>query len=204
MGNNGSEGEKRAQARFGTSEQAGLFYGRQMLSCLNARMVSFLETIEMVFISTADTAGNCDCSLRAGPPGFVIALDDKTLAIPEYRGNGVMASVGNILENPHVGMFFVDFKRDKIGLHVNGGAEIVDNDIMASHPQKTDAMANAIKAVGGRRPTCWIVVEVDEAYIHCSKHIPLLQEVSGEIPWGTDDEEAKGGDFFGAAAQRKK
>jgi uncharacterized protein len=54
-------------------------------------------------------------------------LDEKTLAYPEYRGNGVMSSLGNISENPHVGLLFVDFT-DKIGLHVNGRARIVEND----------------------------------------------------------------------------
>jgi predicted pyridoxine 5'-phosphate oxidase superfamily flavin-nucleotide-binding protein len=57
----------------------------------------------MVFVATADANGNCDCSPRFGISGFVIILDDKTLAYPEYRGNGVFASLGNIIDNPHIG-----------------------------------------------------------------------------------------------------
>jgi predicted pyridoxine 5'-phosphate oxidase superfamily flavin-nucleotide-binding protein len=63
----------------------------------------------MVWIATADAHGACDCSFRAGPPGFVQVLGDRTVLYPEYRGNEVMASLGNIAENPHVGMVFLDF-----------------------------------------------------------------------------------------------
>ena len=70
--------------------------------------------------------GECDASLRAGPPGFIRVLDARTLAYPEYRGNGVHASLGNISENGHVGLLMVDFVHDLIGLHVNGAARIVE------------------------------------------------------------------------------
>jgi len=58
----------------------------------------------MMFIATSDADGECDASFLAGPPGFAAVLDERTLAWPEYRGNGVMAGAGNILENPHVGI----------------------------------------------------------------------------------------------------
>jgi len=49
---------------------------------------------------------------------------------------------------------------------------------------------------GGRQSVCWVLVEVEEAYIHCSKHIPLLAKLDKQLHWGTDDERFKGGDFF--------
>jgi hypothetical protein len=49
----------------------------------------------------------------------------------------------------------------------------------------------------------WVVIEVEEAYIHCAKHIPRLAKVPREIHWGTDDMRRKGGDFFGVAADRR-
>ena len=83
------------------------------------------------FVSTADAAGNCDCSIRAGPPGFRhCVVDERTLAYPEYRGNGVMASVGNIAENGHIGLLFVDFFRSTVGCHVNGEASVVENETL--------------------------------------------------------------------------
>ena len=66
-------------------------------------MREFIGRMELAFFATADAHGECDSEfLRAGPPGFVQVLDDRTVAWPEYRGNGVMASAGNMVHNPHV------------------------------------------------------------------------------------------------------
>jgi hypothetical protein len=56
--------------------------------------------------------------------------------------------------------------------------------------------------VPGRRPEMWVVVSVEEAYIHCSKHIPRLAKVPRGRAWGTDDVRRKGGDFFGTGTDR--
>jgi truncated hemoglobin YjbI len=49
---------------------------------------------------------------------------------------------------------------------------------------------------GKRRPNRWVMVEVEEAYIQCSKHIPLLKKLERPIDWGTDSVAAKKGDYF--------
>ncbi|WP_033036951.1 pyridoxamine 5'-phosphate oxidase family protein [Streptomyces monomycini] len=188
------------QQRLGTAERADRFYDDQVLDHLNARMREFVGRQEMFFLATADRHGECDSTFRAGPPGFLQVLDERTLAYPEYRGNGVMASVGNLSENPHLGILMIDFTRDRIGLHVNGRARVVmDDEMRARHPYlPTDP-------VPGRRAQLWVEVAVEETYIHCAKHIPHLQKVprqaSGSRAWGTDDAKRKGGDFFGAAAE---
>ena len=195
----GSRGEHALQERFGTRERAAAFYHNQMLDHLNAAMRAFIARQAMVFIATADAHGACDCSLRAGLPGFVGVLDAKTVLYPEYRGNGVLASLGNIAENPHIGMFFVDFFQSTVGLHINGTAQILGNDaVLLCRPDVPEAIRQDIAVVGGRKPERWVMVEVEEAYIHCSKHIPLLQKVEKAIHWGTDDPACKGGDYFQA------
>lgn len=199
----GSEGEHQAQEKYGTTRRGLAFYNKQMLDYLNPVMQDFIARQEMVFIATADAHGECDCSLRAGLPGFVHVLDEKTLAYPEYRGNGVMASVGNISENPHIGLIFIDFFQSTVGLHVNGRARVVDNEDLLARPDATPGLIDATKATSGRRPECWILVNVEEAYIHCSKHVPLLNKLDKDIDWGTDDENRKGGDYFKAKACRR-
>ena len=125
-------------------------------------MVAFVQRMEMVFVASADARGECDASLRAGPPGFVRVLDARTLAYPEYRGNGVHASLGNISENAHVGLLMVDFVQDLIGLHVNGTARIVEaEDFAGAFPGMPQDLER------GRRAERWVVVDVDEAYVHC-------------------------------------
>ncbi|MCY0960646.1 pyridoxamine 5'-phosphate oxidase family protein [Streptomyces sp. H27-H5] len=195
----GSLGEHVLQQRTGTTERADRFYAEQVLDRLNTRMRNFVVRQEMFFLATADGYGECDNTLRAGPPGFLHILDDRTLAYPEYRGNGVQASLGNIEENPHVGVLMVDFLRDRIGLHVNGRAKLVaDDEMRRAHP------GLAADPVPGRRARVWVEIAVEEAYVHCAKHIPHLQKVPPQGPgraWGTDDFKRKGGDFFGAAAE---
>ena len=161
-------------------------------------MSRFIVEQEFVFISTADSKGECDASFRAGHAGFMEVLDENTLIFPEYRGNGVLASLGNISENPHIGMVFIDFYQSSIGLHVNGTAEIFSNEELESDPDPSGKIKMALKKSGPRKPISWIKVRVEEAYIHCSKHVPRMQKRDKKIHWGTDDEKLKGGDFFNA------
>ena len=192
----GSSGERRAQERFGTSGRAAAFYANQMLPRLNQSMQEFIARMEMAFIATADANGNCDCSFRAGAPGFVQVLDDTTLAYSEYRGNGVLASVGNILENPRIGVMFIDYFQTTVGLHVNGSARVLNPGEAAALPNLPPGMTEAAHIKGGRHPEAWVLIAVEEAYIHCSKHVPLLARLEKQIAWGTDDERLKGGNFF--------
>ncbi|HEY3905990.1 MAG TPA: pyridoxamine 5'-phosphate oxidase family protein [Streptosporangiaceae bacterium] len=191
----GSEGEHILQEQLGTSQRAKQFYDKQVVDYLTPVMTEFIGRMEMAFVATSDPAGECDCSFRAGAPGFVRVIDDKTIAYPELRGNGVMASMGNMLQNPHIGVFFVDFSRDLIGLHVNGDASIVPPAHMLEFNIEIDEAENA-----GKKPVQWVLIHVTEAYIHCSKHIPLLVPQSRVRHWGTDNPRHKGGDYFGVTS----
>ena len=70
---------------------------------------AFIQRCPLFFIATADDRGHPDCSYKGGLPGFVRVLDDCTLAIPDYDGNGMYRTWGNVLRNPHVGLLFIDF-----------------------------------------------------------------------------------------------
>jgi predicted pyridoxine 5'-phosphate oxidase superfamily flavin-nucleotide-binding protein len=193
----GCDGERLLQQAYGTAERAERFYRDQVLDHLNPEMVEFVKRMEMAFISTADGGGECDSSFRAGPPGFLHVLDPRRIAYPEYRGNGVLASLGNISENPHVAVLMIDFVRDLIGLHVNGRASIIDDgELRAEHP------ALPVAQDRGRTPERWVVVHVEETYVHCRKHIPRMEPVSRERDWGTDDTKRKGADYFGVRARQ--
>ncbi|GAA3861124.1 pyridoxamine 5'-phosphate oxidase family protein [Streptomyces sedi] len=196
----GSDGEHALQERLGTQGRADRFYRDQVLDHLNERMLEFVAAAEMFFLATSDRHGECDNTFRAGPAGFLVALDSRTLAWPEYRGNGVHASLGNLAENPHAGLLLLDFDRARIGLHVNGRARMADDgELRAAHPWLPE------ESVPGRRTRIWVRLEVEEAYIHCAKHIPHLVKAPKRSArdWGTDDQRRKGGDFFGAAKEAK-
>jgi uncharacterized protein len=192
------DGERMLQERLGTTQRAQQFYDRQVTSHLTPVMQEFIRRMEMAFVATSNGAGECDCSLRAGPAGFIRVLDEHTIAYPEYRGNGVMASLGNMVENPHIGVFLADFTHDLIGLHVNGRAILVVPARMSEFELGPVESGHA-----GHRPVQWVVVQVTEAYIHCSKHIPKMVPQSRVRHWGTDNPRHKGGDYFGVAASKQ-
>jgi truncated hemoglobin YjbI/predicted pyridoxine 5'-phosphate oxidase superfamily flavin-nucleotide-binding protein len=193
----GSDGEHALQAKYASGDRANTFYARQVLNFLAPRMREFISRQEFMFVGTADRHGECDCSPRFGEPGFIHVLGNKHLLYPEYRGNGVFASQGNISENPHIALLIIDFYRDSVGLHVNGKARIVQSEELEAFADKLpeDALAELAKE-GKRRPNGWVMVEVEEAYIQCSKHIPLLRKLERSIDWGTDSVAAKKGDYF--------
>jgi predicted pyridoxine 5'-phosphate oxidase superfamily flavin-nucleotide-binding protein len=88
---------------------------------------AFIQRCPMFFIATADAHGQPDCSYKGGLPGFVHVLDDRTLVIPDYDGNGMYRTWGNVLLNPSVGLLFVDFEHPK-RLRVNGTAQVSADD----------------------------------------------------------------------------
>jgi hypothetical protein len=96
-------------------------------STFNDEDRAFIQRSAMFFVATADASGHPDCSYKGGLPGFVRVLDDRTLCIPDYDGNGMYRSWGNVLVNPNVGLLFLDFERPN-RLRVNGVARIAADD----------------------------------------------------------------------------
>jgi predicted pyridoxine 5'-phosphate oxidase superfamily flavin-nucleotide-binding protein len=172
------------QEKYGNVKRANAFYDNQVLDYLTPEMREFILRQKMMFIATSDEHGECDNTFRAGPPGFLRVLDEKTVMWPEYKGNGVMASMGNITENPYVGILMVDFFETAVGLHVNGRAMVVENDAVAAFSGLFDRLPFATGFVESpevkKTPERWVVVSIDEAYVHCSKHIPMLRYLEGE------------------------
>ena len=112
----GVESERNVQREWNSQKRAENFYARQVHEHLKPSMQEFIRRQEMVFIATADSSGSCDCSPRFGKVGFVEIVDQQTLVFPDFRGNGVFASLGNISENPNVGLLFLDFLKTSVGL----------------------------------------------------------------------------------------
>lgn len=98
-----------------------------MRSAFTAEDRAFIASRSMAFVATADAHGHPECSYKGGLPGFIRVLDDRTLAFPDYDGNGMYRSWGNVLVNPAVGLLFLDFEVPK-RLRVNGTAQVTADD----------------------------------------------------------------------------
>lgn len=172
----GCQGEHILQEKYKTQDNAKRFYEKEVYPYITDVMKDFIKKQTMLFIATSDKHGESDSSFRSGQKGFVTVLTKEKLIYPEFNGNGVMASLGNISENGHIGMLFIDFFDTLTGLHINGKASIVDTKDLDKHLTQEELLRvhQAIKSLPQVQVT-WVLVKVEEAYIHCSKNIPELQ-----------------------------
>jgi uncharacterized protein len=129
------EGNRDLQERFDTTRIADRIEEVLLSDEISAHDAAFIESRDMFFLATADDAGLPNCSYKGGEPGFVRVVDEHTVAFPNFDGNGMYLSMGNVLVNPAVGMLFIDFERGH-RMRLNGNATIDANDpLMAEYPE---------------------------------------------------------------------
>jgi PPOX class probable FMN-dependent enzyme len=130
---------------------------RKQLDRLDAHFRRFIELAPFLVLASTDGEGRTDASPRGGPPGFVKVLDEKTLLIPDSKGNNRLDSLANLLRAPGVGLLFLVPGVDET-LRVNGRAAV-----------STDAALIDRCDTGRNRPRLVLRVAVEEAYLHCAK-----------------------------------
>jgi predicted pyridoxine 5'-phosphate oxidase superfamily flavin-nucleotide-binding protein len=126
------DGHRLLQDRFDTRRLADRIDEKLVDDVIDAEDKAFIESLDMFFLATADDQGRPNCSYKGGEPGFVRVIDEHTVAFPNYDGNGMYMSAGNVLVNPDVGMLFIDFQRGR-RLRLNGVASINDRDELMDH-----------------------------------------------------------------------
>jgi uncharacterized protein len=124
------EGSRALQDRFDTRRLADRLDEKFLANpVIDADDRALIERMDMFFLATADADGRPQCSYKGGDPGFVRVLDEHTIAFPNYDGNGMYLSMGNMLDNHHVGLLFIDFTAARPSrLRLNGIARIDDSD----------------------------------------------------------------------------
>jgi predicted pyridoxine 5'-phosphate oxidase superfamily flavin-nucleotide-binding protein len=123
------DGARELQDRFDTRRLADRLEDVKVHATLTAEDREFIERMDMLFLATADAEGRPQCSYKGGDPGFVSVPDEHTVAFPNYDGNGMYLSAGNLRVNPHVGLLFIDFYgRPPRRLRLNGVARIEHDD----------------------------------------------------------------------------
>ena len=132
------EGARRLQDRFDTRRLADRLDDRFLREpVIGDEDRDFIERMDMFFLATADAEGRPQCSYKGGEPGFVRVLDERTIAFPNYDGNGMYLSMGNLAVNPHVGMLFIDFVSARPSrLRLNGVAGVDERDpLLDAYPE---------------------------------------------------------------------
>jgi uncharacterized protein len=141
------DGSRRLQDRFDTRRVAGVLEERTLREEITDDDRAFIEARDMFFLATADPQGRPDCSYKGGDPGFVRVVDPRTVAFPNYDGNGMYRSMGNALVNPAIGMLFIDWQAQR-RLRLNGDASITDDDpLLAAYPEAQFVVRVAVREV---------------------------------------------------------
>jgi uncharacterized protein len=117
-----------------------------------------IEAAPFVVLATSGPEG-LDCSPRGDPPGFVRVLDERTLIIPDRRGNNRIDSLRNLVRDPRVGLLFL----------IPGVGETMR--IVGRARISTDPTLTESAAMNGNVPKCVLVVSVEKAYFQCTKAI---------------------------------
>ena len=123
----------------------------------------FISAAEMFWLASVDDKGSPTVSYKGGAPGFVNIIDGRTLVFPNYDGNGMYFSMGNIATSSDIGMLFMAFDKPA-RLRVQGRATLTDD-----------------KTMVGRFPGAQFAVKVDITALitNCPRYIPKMQRIEG-------------------------
>jgi uncharacterized protein len=160
------EGNRRLQDRFDSRRISDRLEQKLTRTAFTPDDKAFIEGASYFFLATADAAGRPDCSFKGGMPGFVRVTGPSELAFPDYDGNGMFKSLGNILVHADVGMLFIAMHGKPQRLRVNGKATLRDDDPLLA------------QTVGAQ-----LIVRVAARAIfpNCPRYIPSMQLVEPSI-----------------------
>ena len=121
-------GNRELQDQFGSRALADRLADKLWRDRFKESDKAFIESVGFFFLATANHEGEPDCSFKGGAPGFVQVPAPDLLVFPDYDGNGMFKSLGNIRVNPSVGLLFIHLDEKPQRLRVNGRATIVTDD----------------------------------------------------------------------------
>jgi uncharacterized protein len=150
--------EKGSRAAYARMEAGGSWQQQ-----LTPDLMRFIEAQTSVFLATANAAGQPYIQHRGGPPGFLRALDERTLGFVDFAGNRQYITAGNLRDNPKVCLFVMDYAH-KRRVKLWGEARVVEGDAELT----AELMPKDYKAKAERV----ILISVSAWDANCPAHIP--------------------------------
>ena len=160
------EGNRQLQDRFDSRRISDRLEEKLTRKEFTADDKTFIEGLPYFFLATSDDQGRPDCSFKGGPTGFVRVTGPSEIAFPDYDGNGMFMSLGNIFVNANVGLLFIAMHGKPKRLRVNGSARVSDRDPLLS------------ETVGAQ-----LIVRVTARAIfpNCPRYIPKMQLMENSV-----------------------
>ncbi|MEZ5946327.1 MAG: pyridoxamine 5'-phosphate oxidase family protein [Hyphomonas sp.] len=179
------EGHRSVQARFSSSALADRLESVTHRTALTDSDRDFIGQSSFFFLATADAEGRPDCSYKGGAPGFVRAVSSNLIVFPDYDGNGMFRSLGNIEVNPAVGLLFIAMTGSPRRLRVNGHATVVFDDPLMQDLPGAQALVRIVPE--HIFPNCPRYVH-DAATSELSRYTPSAGQDPLEPGWKTSDQ----------------
>ena len=160
-----SDAVKHLQERWGSRSSYGrLETGPATNYELGPEEVEFIEAQDTFFLASVNENGWPYIQHRGGPPGFLKVLDNNLLGFPDFKGNRQYLSFGNILKNPRVSLFLIDYPA-RARLKIFGHAKFVEGDNLPEALRKVENDPGANTVERG------IVIQVEAFHWNCPKYI---------------------------------
>lgn len=170
-----ADGSRKLQDKYKARKVADLIQQATAVTSFDDDQFGYRDFISQAtyFFLATSSGTNTDSSFKGGPKGFVRITGPNTLVFPDYDGNRMYKSLGNIVDNPNIGMLFMKFENEDgqryLRVRINGHATVHDD-----HP------------LLGEFPGAKRIVEVETKfiYLNCPRYIPEMQLVdqSAHIP----------------------
>lgn len=160
------QGSRDLQDRFASRALADRLEEKLRRERFTEGDATFVGESPFFFLATADAEGRPDCSFKGGLPGFAQVAAPDELIFPDYDGNGMFRSLGNIGVNPHVGLLFLRIGEKPGRLRINGTAEIDFADARMARFAGAQAL---------------VKVTPTDIFPNCPRYIPHLQLIEPSI-----------------------
>jgi uncharacterized protein len=129
---------------------------------LTPELKTFLAELDMFYFGTANADGQPYIQYRGGSPGFLKALDEKTLGFADFGGNRQYITLGNLSENPQAFIFLMDYARSQ-RIKIWGNARVVEGDLDLLDKLRDPNYPGKVERA--------ILFEVEAWDVNCPQHI---------------------------------
>ena len=159
-----TETVKAIQARKGSRQAyARMEQGGGWETAITDRLAAFIAEQTSFFLATANAEGQPYIQHRGGPAGFLRVIDASTLGFADFRGNRQYISLGNLVDNPRVHLFLIDYAQQR-RIKIWGEGRVVEDD--------PALLASLTPSGNSARPERAILIRVATWDENCPQHIP--------------------------------
>jgi uncharacterized protein len=157
---------KTVQTRRGSRESYARMEAKGgFRTAVTADLIGFLAEVRSFYLATANASGQPYIQHRGGPPGFLRAIDERTLGFADFKGNRQYITTGNLAENERAYIFVMDYAQRR-RLKLWGRARVVEDD---------PALLARLWPEGyAARPEQVVLFEVEAWDTNCPQHIPQM------------------------------